>query len=264
MEPTSVPSVAHARAPRTAMPEGLRERVGARVGRWWAPAIARVSHARHGRMFHPEGHTFVGHAAAVPGPFEVLGGRLTGRVLARFSGALWRDEREHLEVLGCALRFRRGPGIALDHRAEPGDTDLLAATIRSPLTMLLAPLFTDAHDFTTNRYWAVSPFAHDELGRFELRLSPVERLALHGPRAARLYHAVEWGRAAWWLEARHTLHLRWHRLLCITLAHHVAIDQEALRFDPFRGVLRPVGLVHAIRRAAYAASQDARPPATAL
>src|SRR5688572_3541022 len=41
-------------------------------------------------------------------------------------------------------------------RADPDDTDLLTATIRSPLTMLGSPLFTDATDFVGNRYWAVS------------------------------------------------------------------------------------------------------------
>jgi hypothetical protein len=46
----------------------------------------------------------------------------------------------------------------------------------------------------------------------------------------------------------------------IDLDQPVELDDRALRFDPFRsgaGIV-PVGFVHAIRRAAYAASQHAR------
>lgn len=67
-------------------------------------------------------------------------------MLARFSGVLWRGERERLDVLGLALRMRPGSGASIDHRAADGDTDLLTATIRSPFTMLGSPLFTDAGD----------------------------------------------------------------------------------------------------------------------
>ncbi|MBX3160699.1 MAG: hypothetical protein KF773_32330 [Deltaproteobacteria bacterium] len=240
---------------------GARERIGAWLGRACAPATAFVSRVRHGRMFHPEGWTYSGicEVAADDASFAPLATALEGRVLARFSGALWRHERERFDVLGCALRFRRGPGAPLDHVAEVGDTDLLTATIRSPLTMLLSPFATNAHDFVHARYWAVSPFEHAAV-RFELRLSPVERAphAHPAPRAAQLARAVATGAAAWWLEARRTLHLRWHRVGRILLLAPARVDQEALRFDPFRGVLRPVGLVHAMRRATYASSQAAR------
>ncbi|MBA2540839.1 MAG: hypothetical protein H0V17_14465 [Deltaproteobacteria bacterium] len=214
-------------------------------------------------MFHPDGHTFAGFSEPVAepdGPYAHLAAALTGRVLARCSAALWRhDSFEHLDVLGLALRFRRGPGAPLDHEPAEGDTDLLTATIRSPLTMLLSPLFTDATDFAGNRYWAVSPFTFGEL-RFELRLVPI---APHQPtganRTERLARAVSEGRAGWVLEGRATLHLEWHPIVRVELVSAADIDQAALRFDPFRGVLNPVGLVHAIRRAAYAASQRAHP-----
>jgi hypothetical protein len=246
--------------------EGLRERAGAWIGRAWAPLIAAIARLRRARMFHPDGHTFTGvvepaaeHDDRAPTDpslarlAEVLG----SRVLARFSGALWRGEVEHLDVLGLALRFRTSKAD-FDHRPLAGDTDLLTATIRSPLTMLGAPFVTDASDFVGNRYWAVSPFELDGV-RFELRLVPVSGGPSTGTRLERLRAAVATGRAAWWLDARRTLHLRWHRVARVQLDAPVALDQAALRFDPFRGVLRPVGLVHAIRRAAYPASQDARP-----
>lgn len=185
-----------------------------------------------------------------------------GRVLVRCSAALWRGGREHLDVLGFALRIRRGDGPALDEAALPGDQDLLFATIRSPFTMPLSPLFTNASDFVDQRYWAVSPFA-TRAGRHELRLSPVDpppHAPLREPRASRLLAAVHAGRAVWSLEARRTLTLRWHPVARITLDRVTTLDQAALAFDPFRAGLglQPVGVVHAIRRAAYAASRAGR------
>ena len=247
-------------------PEGLRERAGSWIGRAWAPFIAAIARLRRARMFHPDGHTFTGvvepfrdedgRAPSDPALLD-LAGALGSRVLARLSGALWRGEVEHLDVLGLALRFRPS-AQPFDHRPHAGDTDLLTATIRSPLTMLGAPLVTDASDFVGNRYWAVSPFVFDGT-RLELRLVPVTGGPSAGTRLERLRAAVATGRAAWWLDARRTLHLRWHRVARITLEAPIELDQDALRFDPFRGVLRPVGLVHAIRRAAYPASQGSRP-----
>jgi hypothetical protein len=86
----------------------------------------------------------------------------------------------------------------------------------------------------------------------------VDPVRFPGRRVARLYQAVQAGRASWWIEARRTLHLRWHRVARIDLEREVDVDQDALFFDPFRGTLRPVGLVHAIRHATYAASQRTR------
>jgi hypothetical protein len=241
----------------------VRERIGAALGVLAAPAVTAITKWRHARMFHPLGHTFAGYAEPVAGPFASLGRELTGRVLARCSAALWRSGWEHLDVLGLALRFRSGIGTDLDERPQPGDQDLLTATIRSPLTMLASPLFTDASDFAGNKYWAVSPFQH-HVGRIELRLVPIDPPGLQaGTREQRLRRAVSTGRAAWWLQARRTLTLRWHSAARIQLDHALDLDQALLAFDPFRGALRPVGLVHAIRRAVYAAGQHARPRTSA-
>lgn len=237
----------------------MREALGEKIGELWAPAVAAITKWRHSRMFHPRGHTYAGYSTVVDGPFLPLAKELAGRVLARCSAALWKGDFEHFDVLGLALRFRSGLGPDLDEVPRPGDQDLLTATIRSPLTMLGAPFVTDASDFAGNKYWAVSPFEHD-VGRFELRLVPVtHHPKLPGTRVERLAMAVEAGHATWWLQARHTLTLRWHNVLRVQLDHPVDLDQEALAFDPFRGTLRPVGLVHAIRRAVYSAGQHARP-----
>jgi hypothetical protein len=234
-----------------------RARAGGALGNALAPAMGAISRWRHARMFHPVGVTYAGYATLVEGPFERLGYEISGRVLARCSAALWR-KWEHLDVLGMALRFRQGPGPDLDEQPRTGDQDLLTATIRSPLTMLASPLFTNVRQ-PIQKYWAVSPFQH-AIGRVELRLVPVDRPARRaGSRVERLDAAVRGGDAAWWLQARRTLTPRWHRVVRIRLDHRVELDQEALAFDPFRGTLRPVGLVQAIRRAVYAASQRARP-----
>jgi hypothetical protein len=251
-----------------APPRGLRELIGDAIGRSWAPVVAAMSHARHARMFHPEGLTFAGHIVPLDpgdpgGELDALAQQFDGRVLARCSAALWRGNRRHLDVLGFALRVRRGEGPALDELAHAGDQDLLFATIGSPFTMLLSPLFTDATDFVRNRYWAVSPFAVRG-ARYQLRLSPIDpppRPPRSEPRGARLLAAVSTRRAAWALEVRATWTRRWHPIARIDLERHLIIDQAALQFDPFRAGLglQPIGVVHAIRRAVYAASRAGRP-----
>jgi len=242
-------------------PQGLRERLGDRIGRWCAPPIRAIARLRDARMFHPEGYSFAGRAVAVDGPLGSIGEQLAGRVLARCSPALSRSGREWLDVLGIALRFRPGDGPELDHRAIVGDQDLLFATVWRPLVLLLSPFVTDASDFVGSRYWGASPFAVHDHGRVELRLSPVaDPGEIDGSREARLRAAVAAGYAAWWLEARRTRTRRWHRVARVSLERAIEIDDRALRFDPFRagcGVM-PVGFVHALRRGAYDASQRAR------
>lgn len=241
---------------------GPREAIGEALGRWLAPAVAAVSRMRNARMFHPEGHTFSGRVvAAGEGAYAELGERLAGRALARFSPALWRNGIESFDVLGFAIRIRSGDGPVLDHQPSLNNQDLLFATIRSPLTMVFSPFTTDASDFAGNTYWAVSPFAVGDLRRVELRLRPIDPKRTRGTRIERLREAVRSGHALWQLEARRTLTLAWKPVVHVILERETAIDQAALRFNPFRSGagIEPVGLVHAIRRAAYAASQDARP-----
>ncbi len=210
-------------------------------------------------MFHPTGHTFTGKIdAIVGGSFDAIGARLDGRVLIRVSGALWKSEREQFDVLGIGLRVHRGAGT-MTESPDDGDQDLLFATIRSPLTMALSPFTTDASNFLSS-YWAVSPFAAPPVGRVKLRLRPIGHATIGATRIERLREAVRRGEAGWRLEARKTLTLPWHPVAVIHLEREAILDQAALAFDPFRtgADLTPVGLVHAIRRAVYAASQRAR------
>jgi hypothetical protein len=253
----------HPRAPEPGRADRLttiREAIGGAIGKWLAPAVAAVTRLRESRMFHPVGYTFAGRIEPIiGGHFDLLGPRLDGRVLVRVSSALWKDEREWLDVLGVALRIRRGAGDALTARPEDGDQDLLFATIRSPATMLLAPLATDGTTFL-QEYWAVAPFDAPPVGRIELRLVPIGSAKIGGSRIAKFREAVRRGQAGWWLEARKTLSRGWHPIAQIWLEREQPIDQAALAFDPFRtgANLTPAGLVHAIRKAVYAIAHRTR------
>jgi len=240
---------------------GLRETIGDAIGRIWAPVISEIARLRGARMFHPVGHTFTGRIdPIIGGHFDALGARLEGRVLVRVSGALSKSEREWFDVLGLGMRIRPGRGAAITEAAEPGDQDLLFATIRSPLTMALSPFTTDASNFLQS-YWAVSPFEAAPVGRVELRLCPIGRGAIGGSRLNKLREAVRRNDAGWRLEARRTLTLDWHPVAVISLEGESNLDQAALAFDPVRAGadISPVGFGHAIRRAAYAASRHGRP-----
>lgn len=239
----------------------VRERIGTAIGKALAPVVAAVSRFRRARTFHPRGIVFVGRSEPIiGGAFANLGADLEGQLLVRCSGALWKRQTERFDVLGMALRFRR-QGRAFDHRALPGDRDILFATIRSPFTMVFSPFTTNAHDFLANPFFAVAPFEVHGGDRVELRLVAVDPPSGHGTRADKLRADVAAGRCVWHLEARKTLTRDWHAVARVTFEREYEVDQEALQFDAFRtgDGLQPVGVVHAIRKAVYSASQAARP-----
>src|SRR5581483_12347742 len=111
-----------------------------RVTGWFtAPLFAAVSALRHARTFHPHGRTFVARVVRhpdLPLDLEPLAERLVGDALVRFSGALWKEEPHRPDVLGCAIRFRHDASDSAE--PEPGDQDLLLATILRPWTMPIA------------------------------------------------------------------------------------------------------------------------------
>jgi hypothetical protein len=235
-----------------------------RVTGWiTAPLFAAASFARHARTFHPRGHAFVARSLRHPDlalELAPLAARLTGDALVRFSGALWKDEPHLPDVLGCAVRFRHDAS----ETAEPelSDQDLLFATIVRPWTMPLAPVTTNVEDYLANDYYAVSPFDVGLDHALYFRLRP-ERPARHviGDRDARIDDAVARGVAAFEIDASASPWGPWSPVVRVTLLRAAHVDQEALRFEPFRagrGVV-PRGFVHALRRGAYAMSQWARP-----
>lgn len=245
------------------------EIVGRAGGVALAPVTATVSALRRARMFHPRGTVLRAEVSAVAekAPWTTLGARLAGPALVRLSSAWWKT-REWPDVLGCAIRFTRSSDA--DVRARPGDQDLLLATIRRPWTMPFAPLTTNHHDFLANDYFAVSPFHTDPAGTIEWRLAPEHAASHGGSRDERLGASIERGEAALTLEARPyrrivdiARHRRWSPVARVALIEEVDVDQDALRFDPYRAGrgIEPVGLVQSLRIAAYAASQRARPGA---
>ncbi|HZR09561.1 MAG TPA: hypothetical protein VFA79_13340 [Myxococcales bacterium] len=232
------------------------ERAGVWAGWLLAPLTGTLSLLRRARMFHPEGAVYRARVETVPGPYAMLGRRLEGPALARLSTAWWRSGKEWLDALGIAIRVGRDPGA----EAKRGDQDLLFATIRSPWTTPFAPLTTEQHDFLANDYYGVSPFEVAGIGRAKLRLVSSRPRRLHArKRGARLVEAVERGEASLQLEIQ--LEKRWEPVARIVLLEPAQVDQERLRFSPFRDGkgMAPRGFVHGLRRATYLLSQLARP-----
>jgi hypothetical protein len=230
-----------------------------------APLTGSVSALRRSRMFHPRGVLYRAEVEAAPGSpaLEGLASALAGPALVRWSSAWWK-RGDHTDVLGCAIRFGSDP---LNAVPQPGDQDLLLATIRRPWSMALAPWTTDFHDFLANHYYGVAPFLVGAR-RVEWRLAP-EREAPPGPnRNDRLERAVRAGHASLRLElADYSGPLfppvgeSFQSVARLHLREPSELDQEALRFDPFRAGrgITPVGFVHFMRKATYLASQRVRP-----
>jgi hypothetical protein len=245
----------------------LGEQLGRLAGIGLAPLTATVSSLRGARMFHPRG--VVLRAAVVPvartARWEALAGRLEGHALVRLSAALFERAESIPDVLGCAIRFTEARPT--DARALPADQDLLLATIRRPWTMALSPFTTDVRDYMNNHYFGVCPFRSAE-GVIEWRLSPEQPCPAGLDRASRLAEAIARGRATFTLEARawpgsHVIGdtPAWASIARVELLERIDVDEDALRFDPFRSGrgIAPTGFVHGLRAAAYAASQRARP-----
>ena len=225
-----------------------------------APFTALGSYLRRSRLFHPCGICVRAVAQSVPDAdgYHEAGARLAGPVLVRFSGAWWKSH-QWPDVLGCALRFTADESFGLAPHAS--DQDLLLATIRNPLTTLLAAASTHVDDYMSNAYFGVSPFRVAPNGRVKLRLRALQRTPGAPTRDKRLLQALACGPLAMVLEARpDRFGARYRALARIELLEPIGLDQRALRFDPFatgRGFV-PTGLVHALRAASYPASRHAR------
>lgn len=236
-----------------------REHIGYAVGWLSAPAFALVAHMRRARVFHPEGVVLSACVEPVAGEpqFARLAESLAGPALVRLSTALWRRGKEWPDALGCALRLRSHPEPS--PLPAPGDQDLLFATIRTPIATPLGPVGTRVHDFLSNTYFATAPFDVEGVGRAKLRLVP-EHESPPGPdRGARLRDALARGEAAMRLELRRKWRRAWVPIARVVLLEVATVDQDALRFSPFRagrGIV-PRGFVHALRHGAYGASQRA-------
>ncbi|NUP10132.1 MAG: hypothetical protein HOW73_29125 [Polyangiaceae bacterium] len=247
-------------------PETWAERLGRFSGGLLAPLAGAVSRIRSARMFHPDGVVYRASVVSIGATPELarLGRRLEGTAIVRLSSAWWRGEKEWPDVLGMAIRFLR-PGQHPNAKGLTDSQDLLLATIRFPWTMPFAPFTTRVSSFLWNHFHAVSPFEIDGIGRVKVRARSPRIANVDGlPRAAHLAREVRFHGAVYELEIRRMdrrpLARSWEPLARIVLEAPIAIDQASLRFSAFRcgRGIRPVGYVHALRHATYAASQDAR------
>jgi hypothetical protein len=245
--------------------EWLSQTAGRFAGFALAPVTGTLSALRRSRMFHPRGLTCRAQVEALPvhPSLQPLVAALVGPALVRWSSAWWK-RGEWRDVLGCAIRFSTEPlGVEPRH----GDQDLLLATIKRPWSLPVSPWTTQQHDFLANHYYGVSPFeVHGQ--RVEWRLVPERASPPGSSRSERLERAMSNGSAQLRLEMapfrgvlRRPRGEDFEGVARITLRHFIELDQEALRFDPFRSGrgLEPVGFVHSIRRATYLASQNHRP-----
>lgn len=236
------------------------ERLGLLVGTLLSPAVALSTRLRAARTFHPRGLVLEGQATPhedAQGATRELAERLAGPVLARLSGALWK-RHDSPDVLGCALRFRKLPGARLE---QPEDQDLLFATIAAVPLLTISVLTTRARDFLGNYYYAVAPFYAPPVGPVRFRLKPLTRTAQGHSRAERLELALASAPIAFALEVRREESGSLYEPLCkIALTHELQVDQNALRFDPFRAGrdIQARGFLHNMRRAVYATGQRVR------
>jgi hypothetical protein len=243
--------------------EWLSQTAGRIAGLALSPVTGALSALRRSRMFHPRGLTCRAEVEALPPPLPTPVAALVGPALVRWSSAWWK-RGEGRDVLGCAIRFSTEP---LGVEPRQGDQDLLLATIQRPWSLPASPWTTQQHDFLANHYYGVSPFlVHGR--RVEWRLVPELPSPPGDSRRERLERAMRDGSARLRLEMapyggalRRPRGESFESVARITLRHFIDLDQEALRFDPFRSGrgLEPVGFVHAIRRATYLASQNHRP-----
>ncbi|WP_394842099.1 hypothetical protein LZC95_34105 [Pendulispora brunnea] len=250
---------------------GIRwaERAGDVGGLLLAPVTAAISRIRHARMFHPDGRMYRASVrpCAVTPELDRLAERLQGPAIVRLSSAWWRGEKQWRDALGMAVRFVREAQSTTEPKGD--DQDLLLATIRFPLTLPFAPFATNVKSYLWNHFHGVSPFESDGVGRVKIRArSPRLRNDRDVSREDHLAWAVAARQAVYTLEARKldrpVWRRRWEPIAELRLEQPIELDQSALRFSPFRSGrgLEPVGFVHHLRIAAYAASQRARGMAT--
>lgn len=225
-----------------------------------APVTAAVAAARRSRMFHPDGVVLKARVDPIAEDPELwhLAKRLEGPAIARMSSAWWKNDKEWIDNLGFALRFRTTDEVGTDTDAR--DQDLLFATIRSPATTVLAVITTKVHDFLANDYYAVSPFKVAGVdGRVRWRLVSERPAPIGDTRLERLRHAVRNDMAVFTLEAKRKSR-EYEPVARVTLEEEIELDQRMLRFNPFlagRDIV-PASFIHKLRPGAYAGSQNAR------
>ena len=234
------------------------EALGRMMGGISAPFTTLGSLTRNARLFHPDGALYWARVQPIAkdGMLGELAKRLEGPALVRLSSAWWRNEKEWPDILGIAIRFveikkANAPG------PPPRDQDLLFATIRRTLTLPIAPLSTNTHDFMANDYFALLPFEVEGIGRAMFRLLPMRLPKQSGKRREKLEARIAAGTAVFRIEMKKAIPgSKWKEIASVELREPAQIDQNDIAFNPFRagrGIV-PTGLVQMIRAATYPAS----------
>ncbi|MCU1497808.1 MAG: hypothetical protein JWM47_1761 [Acidimicrobiales bacterium] len=230
--------------------------VDATAGRAAAVVFGSLSALRHRRIFHPYGDAF---GATLD---------VTGRETRPF-GAPLLDEAGRRR---CVVRISRGIGLPeplpdflglairiLDAHGPDQPQDLLLVTSAEVPIFRTALLPTSS--YTARRYSSILPY---RVGNTEL-LFGARALTSEPPERARhldeLAALLAGGRVRFALEAA-TSTGPWEDIATLEVGRKLtAAESESLRYDPYNAGdnIRPAGVVNALRRRAYRASQQARP-----
>lgn len=246
------------------IPQSIGRVIGASV----APLTFLGSLLRRDRLFHPDGVVYRAEVQPIAqeGPLGQLAQRLAGTALVRLSAALWTwpTSKDAKDILGAAVRFRSVD--ELTPTLLTGDQDVLFATASSVPALLLSPFRTNVHDFLDNQYHSILPFSLEGAGKVYLRLVPPQPSPPGGDRRERLALAVAEGEAVLRLEILVVESTAeggsepWLPVAAIVLRERLAIDDDALTFDPGTAAmgLVPRGVLQWVRPLAYTASQIGR------
>lgn len=246
-------------------PERFSEMLGLWAGSMMAPLLTVGSLIRQARVFHPRGIYF--HAKVEPGQdidpkYATLAQGLSeGDALMRLSPGMSKMRRGVLpDVLGVAIRFNTLANE--DFAVQEGTQDLLMVTARNVLTLPLAALRTNQHDFLGNHYYGMGKFEIADQDGMRMRLTPLRQLGSAGEdRYEMIRQAVANDDAAFLLEISSASDPeKWFPLVRIQLVTEVELDDRKMSFWPFYTGqdIRPQGFVQYMRPVPYLSSQWAR------
>ena len=222
--------------------------IGALLGLVIGLLFFLISLFRGSRALHADG---VICRAEVIAKDSVVGPRLAGPALVRFSGALHKDGSPDQDILGLEIRLQRE--ATSDVRV--GDQDLLLASFESFGAIGKAKKSTNVRDYLANTYSTVTRWLVPGIGSAVLHCRPA------GPRASSTSHRnaqLDADIAA--DRARMLLSVDQNDVAEIRILERLADDLRTLRTSMSRhgrGV-RAVGLRNGIRVTVYPLSQLAR------
>lgn len=224
-----------------------------------APLVAIGTLARGGRLFHTEGGYFHGeaHPIATDGAVGQLAARLAGPATARFSsGGARRLTDKRRDVVGCALRFHRGPPGA---PPAEDDQDLLLASFEHLGSLRQATRESDTRDLTANTYWTASPQHDRDVGPCTFRVVPVPASGEGADGLDRLADAMARGGVQLVLQVL-PRERAWTDVVRLELRGRFAADDAVTSFSLARSGrgIEAAGFVNGVRRVAIPVGQAFR------